>query len=180
MKQKIVSIVIALFMVAAPASYAADKVKVEWFEPDNYTDVRSANGGKEKFRKSVFAQLEKHFEKKAAKSLPEGMVLNIKVTNLNLAGDVRYNFGFNQEMRVVKSIYWPEIEFEYQLVDQGQVVKADSAKLRDMAFLDRLQRASNSHSTFSYEKALINEWFKDTVVPLSQQVEQQKTAVMSI
>lgn len=179
MKQKLLLTAIALLLATAPSAYAAEKVKVNWFEPENYTDVRATNGGNKRFRKAVFAQLEKHFEKKAAKVLPEGMTLNIKVTNLNLAGDVRYNFGANQEIRVVKPLYWPQIEFEYEVLDRGNVIKSDAVKLKDMAFMDKLRMASRS-SSYHYEKALINDWFTETVKPVLEQVERQKSAIMSI
>ena len=178
MKTKLMLTAIVSLMMVAPLSSAGEKVKVNWHEPENYTDVRATNGGNKKFRKAVFAQLEKHFEKTAQKVLPDGMTLKIKVTNLNLAGDVRYNFGVSQEIRLVKPIYWPQMDFEYQVLDKGNVIKSDSVKLRDMAFMDRL-RVTSRNDSYRYEKALINEWFTDVIKPMLAQIEQQKTAIMS-
>lgn len=171
---------VALTMVtpSSGATEKVEKVKINWSEPENYTDVRAANGGNKQFRKAVFHQLEKHFNKIASKTLPEGMTLAIKVTNVNLAGDVRYNFGLSQEIRLVKPIYWPQLEFEYQVLERGNVIKSDTAKLRDMAFMDRL-RVTTRSDAYRYEKALISEWFTDVIKPILAQVERQKSAVMS-
>lgn len=178
MNTRLMLIVFAALLAVAPSTYAGEKVKVNWFEPENYTDVRAANGGNKRFRKAVFAQLEKHFEKTAQKMLPEGITLNIKVTNVNLAGDVRYNFGLSQEIRLVKPIYWPQIDFEYQVLEKGNVIKSDTVKLRDMAFMDRV-RVSSRNDSYRYEKALISEWFSDDIKPMLVQIEKQKTAIMS-
>jgi hypothetical protein len=136
----------------------AASVEVKWQEPDSYSDIRHGNSHKTKFRKNLFTQLEQHFEKLAEK-LPEQLKLKIKVTNLNLAGDVRYNFSMSQDIRIVKNIYWPSIEFEYSLLNNEQVVKSETVKLKDMAFMDRGGSSRLSHDSYYYEKRILTKWF---------------------
>lgn len=156
----------------------AGEVKVQWHEPESYTDVRAANGGNKVFRERVFKNLEKHFNKMAGEVLPEHLALNVKVTNLNLAGDVRYNYAAHRDIRLVKRIYWPSIEFEYQLLDQGNVIKTEQIKLKDMSFMDRGSSIRNRGSYF-YEERIITDWFIKEIKPMLAQLDKQKTAVMS-
>ena len=156
----------------------AGTVKVEWHEPDEYTDIKPANMSKKSFRASVFKQLEKHWSKMATKKLPEGMKLEVKVTNLNLAGDVRYNFAMNRDIRLVKNIYWPAIEFEYKLYDGKRLVKSETVKIKDMAFLDRGGLLGN-RGNYYHEKRIITDWFVDDLELMLAQWKKQQSAVMS-
>ncbi len=167
-----------VLMFASMLSAQAGEVKVQWHEPKNYTDVRAANGGSKAFRERVFKGLEKHFTKMAAEVLPSHLALNIKVTNLNLAGDVRYNFAAHRDIRLVKRIYWPSIEFEYELLEQGKVIKSEVIKLKDMSFMDRGSSLRN-RSSYYYEERIITDWFIRDIKPMLAQLDKQKTAVMS-
>lgn len=155
----------------------AGEVEVKWHEPDQYTDIRASNQTKASFRNSLFSQLDKHWHKMANKHLPEGMKLKVKVINLDLAGDVKHNFNAGQSIRVVKTIYWPSIEFEYQLFDGDKMIKADKVKLKDMAFMDR----SNIHrsSSYYYDKRIITDWFTDEMQTMLANLQRHKKAVMS-
>ena len=177
MKTKMIISAVLVSMLLTPLSALAEKVKVNWFEPNSYTDVKPVNGGKERYRTKVFKQLEQHFEKEAQKVLPDQLSLRIKVLDLNLAGDVTFNVGMNQEIRYIKPIHWPVIEFEYELLENGNVVKSEAVTLRDMAFMDRL--SNRSSSTLKYEKHLISDWFYKDIKAMLAQLDKRKTAVMS-
>lgn len=140
----------------------AGTATVEWHDPDSYLDIRHANSGKNQFRRNVFNQFEKHFSKLTAE-MPEGFELKVKVTNLNLAGDVRYSFSMHREVRIVKHTYWPMIEFEYQLTNGEQIVKSDKVKLKDMFFMDRGGSFRLSHDSYHYEKRILTDWFDKTM-----------------
>lgn len=169
-------IFIALMYV--PQSVLAGEVEVVWHEPDNYRDVKPVMGGKERYRQNVFKQLDKHWLKLAEKHLPEGMKLKVKVTDLNLAGDVQHNFSLGQEIRLVKSIYWPSVKFEYQLFDGDRLVKEESVELKDMSFMDR-GATLRVRSSFDYEKRILTDWFVDEVEVMLAQWKRQQTAIMS-
>lgn len=155
----------------------AGTVTVKWQEPDEYTDIRSGNSGKTQFRKNVFNQLEKHLEKLTAK-LPEDFELQIKVTNLNLAGQVEYNFGMSRDIRIVKDFYWPMIEFEYQVLVNKQKVKIETVKLKDMAFMSRGGSNRLSHDTYYYEKRLLTDWFNKNIANMVPAWQEQQNAIM--
>lgn len=144
--------------IFATSNVQAATVEVEWQDPDSYLDIRHGNSHKTKFRNNLFAQLEQHLIKLTTE-LPQELTLKIKVTNLNLAGDVRYNFSMSQDIRIVQHMYWPSIEFKYSLLNNEQVVKSETVKLKDMAFMDRGGSFRLSHDSYYYEKRMLTEWF---------------------
>lgn len=139
-------------------SAEAGTVEVKWQDPDSYKDIRHGNSHKTKFRENLFAHVEQHLEKLVEK-LPEQSKLKLKVIDLNLAGDVRYNFSMSQDIRIVQHIYWPSIEFEYQLLGNQQLINSETVKLKDMAFMDRGGRSRLNHDSYYYEKRMLTEWF---------------------
>ncbi|NVK23739.1 MAG: DUF3016 domain-containing protein [Gammaproteobacteria bacterium] len=153
-------------------------VSINWHEPENYQDVRAPNGGQHQYQENIFYQLDKHFQKTAKKFLPEGYTLKLKVTDLNLAGDARFHQMGHQNIRLVKSIYFPSMEFEFELFQDGKLVKSDTVKIKDMAFMERggLNRFSES---LQYEKRLIKDWFDDELSAVVTQWQRHLTAEMS-
>jgi hypothetical protein len=166
--------IVALFISPSLLHNAqAGTIEVKWQDPDSYTDIRHGNSHKTKFRKNLFTQLEQHLEKLTEKS-PKQLTLKIKVTNLNLAGDVRYNFSMSQDIRMVQHMYWPSIEFEYSLMNDEQVVKSETVKLKDMAFMDRGGRSRLNHDSYYYEKRMLTEWIAKDLQVIIADYQQQK------
>ncbi len=160
MKKLLIVLVSALsFLSVAPMTMAAES-EVTWTNPDDYRDMRPGNTStRKKFQAHVFEELEEHFAKLAAK-LPESQKLVIDVTDVDLAGDVR--IGTMNEIRIVKDIYHPRIEFSYKLVNaDGSVATEDALNLKDMGFLQgSLMRYRND--TLGYEKKMLDDWFNKT------------------
>ncbi|MDN3653708.1 DUF3016 domain-containing protein [Thalassotalea ponticola] len=140
----------------------AGEAKVNWIEPNTYTDIRPGDEPRKRFEKRVFSELETYIGELAA-TLPDGQTLQMDVTNLDLAGDVRYMVGPNNAtVRVIEDLYFPKMRFRYQLTDaSGEVLKQGEEKLKDMGFFNSPKR-SMRHENFSYEKAMIGEWFEQT------------------
>ena len=133
--------------------------EVTWTEPDKYRDVHPGNGHKKQFRERTFKNFDKHFAKLAAK-LPEGQVLKIDVTDVDLAGDV--NHGGVNRIRVIKDIFFPRMKFSFQLVNaDGSVEVSGDAELKDMSFLRGTHQKRNTDS-LAYEKNMIDKWFNKT------------------
>jgi len=65
---------------------------------------------------------------------------------------------------VVKNIFFPRIEFSYQLLNaDNSVVKSEDVSLKDMGFLMHNGLKYRSQS-FGYEKEMLDDWFKDTFI----------------
>lgn len=138
----------------------AAEAKVQWQDFKTYRDVMPANQTRKSFHQQVAKSLEKHIAKQA-KKLPQDQTLKLTVTDVDLAGDV--NFGM-QEVRVVRSIFYPRIKLDYQVLDkQGNTISQGKADLKDMRFLDRIGTARSE--SFKHEKRLITDWIDDELLP---------------
>ncbi len=155
------SILLAVVTLAftAPAVFAADS-EVTWTNPDKYRDVKAGqNENRKRFQERTFANLEKHFAKLAAK-LPKGQKLTIDVTDVDLAGDV--NAGGIDRIRIVKDLYFPRIEFSFQLTDaNGTSILADSINLKDMGFMTS-SHLKYRNDSLGHEKKMLDDWFSKT------------------
>ncbi len=154
--------VMAIFAISTISNFvSAAPATIEWFEPEHYRDVKPSNGSKSAFQKRVFKELDIHFIK-LAESLPADHLLQIKVTNLDLAGDVKYMVGpSNSTIRVIDNLYIPRIEFSYQLLDgEKNIVQSGEENIKDMGFNVGVNTFKSE--SYSYEKKLIADWFHKT------------------
>ncbi|MBA6392341.1 DUF3016 domain-containing protein [Colwellia sp. BRX10-3] len=156
---KFITCFLSLAVVLTQVSEAqAAQVEVKWTNPDKYTDVDAGEEHRQHFKDRTFKVLEKHFAK-MAELLPEQQKLIFDITNLDLAGDVDFNA---KRIRIVKDIFFPRIEFSYQLLNaDNTVVKSAEVSLKDMGFL-----MSNGlryrNQTLGYEKEMLDGWFNKT------------------
>ncbi|WOH37004.1 DUF3016 domain-containing protein [Thalassotalea fonticola] len=157
---KVFATVITVSMFA-PAVFAG-QAEVEWIKPEKFTDIKPANESRSHLQKRIFKELEQHFSELAEK-LPDGQMLKVSVTNLDLAGDVRYMVGPNNAtIRVVEDLYFPKMKFDYQLIASDQsVISTAKADIKDMSFNTGV-RSSFSSESFHYEKTMIDDWFYQT------------------
>jgi hypothetical protein len=158
--KKLMITLLALFTFVSllPVAYAATS-EVTWTDHEKYRDIYSGSDGRKSFRERTFKNLEKHFAK-LAENLPEGQMLKINVTDVDLAGDARSG-GINQ-LRVVKEIYYPRMNFSYELINtDGSIITSDEIVLKDMNFM----MGSNlkyRNKSLGYEKKMLDDWFFDT------------------
>ncbi|PXF63311.1 DUF3016 domain-containing protein [Kangiella spongicola] len=138
-------------------------IQVEWSDFNDYRDVRAASEPRGTFHKRVKKSFEKFF-KEYSNELPEGQMLSIKILDLDLAGHVE--LGSTRDIRVMKDIHFPRMEFSYILTDdQGAVLKEGEANLKDMNYLhqDRAWKRARYKEGFYYEKRMFREWFEETL-----------------
>lgn len=155
------TIILALLTIISLQSvtYAATS-EVTWTDYKKYRDIYPGNESRKHFRERTFKNFEKHFAK-LAKTLPEGLVLKIEVTNVDLAGDTHIG-GINR-LRIVKELYFPQLNFSYQLlnaVDASEIVAAE-VELRDMNFMMGSNLRYHNDS-LGYEKKMLDDWFEET------------------
>lgn len=139
-------------------------VKVEWQDPSSFRDIRSSGEMKSRFENRTFEQLTKHLNKEASRILKPEQKLELVVTDLDLAGDVRPTFGATtNDIRVVKDIYPPRITFSYKVLDGDKVIMAGDEKLTDMGFMYSINKMNDK--PYRYENALLSSWLKKTIEP---------------
>ena len=148
------------------AGVTAAEVKVEYKDYKKFTDIKPASETRGSFEKRTMASFDKIFADLAGK-LPEGYSWNVVVTDIDLAGDVNHMFTqTGQQIRVIKEIFIPRINFSYTLLDQNKVVVAEEKdlKLKDMGFMTRISGA-RADRPFEHERSMLERWFKDTIEP---------------
>lgn len=158
--KKLMTTLLALFTFVSllPVAYAATS-EVTWTDYEKYRDIHPGSEGRKKFRERTFKNFEEHFAK-LAENLSEGQMLKINVTDVDLAGDTRSR-GIN-ELRVVKEIYFPRMNFSYELVNtDGTIAKSDKIVLKDMNFMMG-GNLKYRNKPLSYEKKMLDGWFYDT------------------
>jgi hypothetical protein len=107
---------IALMLVAgcaaaAPMDESAARISVAFIEPEKFTDARRAE--LEPTSAGVVGELQKFIITTGARYMPENMKLNIRVTDIALAGDFELFRGPQaDQVRIVKGLYPPHIVLE--------------------------------------------------------------------
>ena len=158
--KKITITLLAMFtFFSLPQTLFAATSEVTWTDYEKYRDIKSGGGGRKHFRERVFTDLEKHFTK-LAENLAEGQVLKVDVTDVDLAGDI-HSGGINQ-LRIIKDIHSPRINFSYRLVDaDGSIIISDEIVLKDMNFMMN-NSLKYRNKSLGYEKKMLDDWFADT------------------
>lgn len=141
-----------------PAAEAAE-VNVTWKNPDKYRDIYAGNENNKRFRESTFKELEKHLLA-LAEGLPKNQILEIEVTDVDLAGDV--NHASSRQIRIIKDIYFPRFEFSFKLLTaDGTTILAKKEKIYDIGFMAGIS-LKYRNIKLGYEKQLLDDWFKDS------------------
>jgi hypothetical protein len=154
----------ALTLSLASNAALAGEAKVNFVKLDNFTDIKAGNEQKERFRERLTEEFSSVFSGFAAK-LPEGYQLLINITDIDLAGDIRPGMSIHfDQIRWMKEIDWPRIQFTYELKNtQQEVVASGKEELRDMDYLRRF-RIPSGKTSFEFEEKMLQDWFKQQVV----------------
>lgn len=141
----------------------AGELKIEWDSPEDFRDADYYFNGGKKSKEIVLNNLERYFTKEANRRFPDGYILEMKVTELDLAGDFEpWNNSSFSDVRIIKDIYPVIIEFDYRLVDaDGNVVSEGSKRLRDMMIPKSLSAQFTGRSElYPYVKTLVRDWMR--------------------
>jgi hypothetical protein len=165
MKTKL-SLMVVLGFVAVGAAVAAstDKpaatVAVTFVAPEKFTDVKDDYMDSEKGRDALLSELKDHLEKRGAKYLSANQRLEIKVTEVDLAGDFEPWRGPNfHDVRIVKDLYPPRVNLEFRLIGaDGKVISEGKRELRDLGYM--LSMAMPTSDPLRFDKEMLNDWLR--------------------
>ncbi len=163
---RLIRLSVVMLSVLMASSLTAGEVKVEYKDYKKFTDMKPANEPRGSYEKRTMANFDKIFAD-LAKRLPEGYSWNVVVTDIDLAGDVNHMYTqTGQQIRVIKEVFIPRINFSYTLSDKNKAVVAEEKdlKLKDMGFMTRLS-ANRADGPLAYEREMLERWFKDTIEP---------------
>lgn len=145
----------------------AGAVTIEWLDPAKYTDIKASSELQSRFQQRVFDTLTANLAQQVTPMLESNEKLELVVTNVDLAGDIRPTFGATlNDIRIVSNLYPPRITFTYKVIKGNQTMLAGSEKLQDLGFLDGIQPIIDR--PFMYESGLLTTWFNKTVAPVLQ------------
>ncbi|MFC1839731.1 DUF3016 domain-containing protein [Thermodesulfobacteriota bacterium] len=163
MKKYIIYSFMVCTALCCTLSAQAALLEIEWIDTKKYRDIRASNENQKYFEERVINNLTRFFRTAAEEHLPADQTLYVRITDLDLAGDVDYFFArFGQPVRVVREIFFPSIEFSYIMRDaRDQVIKSGEENIRDMGFLFYGARFKKN-PPFDFEKKMIEDWFKNT------------------
>lgn len=147
-------------LVLLSAGGASAGVTVAFTHPEQYRDMPFAPSDREQ----VLKDISEHFAYLSAR-LPQGQDLRVEVLDLDLAGRIHPNFRGAQDIRIMRGgADWPHMQVRYTLVSNGQVIGSGEDHLRDMTYMNRINRYS-SGDALRYEKRMIDDWFSEKFAP---------------
>lgn len=170
MNRKTLSEIFLLSVLGAGTIFAADndkpkagKVTVIFDHPENFADVKDSYMGTDKGRDAILAQIRQFIETKAESYLGAGQSLEVKFTDIDLAGEFEPQRGPDQmDIRIVKDIYPPRFDLEFKLTGaDGKVISQGQRKLRDLNFMSRLVLPSSDPLRF--EKDILGDWLRSEI-----------------
>jgi hypothetical protein len=154
----------AAFLLGAGCATAAmdqvpSRISVSFIEPEKFTDARRAE--LEPTSTGILGELQKFIAVTGARDVPENMKLNIRITDIDLAGDFELFRGPQADrVRITKGLYPPRIALEFELLDSaGKVIKTGKRDLTDIDYQSRGVYPQNDY--LRYEKNLLREWLRD-------------------
>jgi len=148
--------VLALAWASCPV--AAATARVEFVNPESFTDAGRKYQGQE--REDNLERLRRHIVDQAARRLPADETLSVWVTDVDIAGYYDPRQTFTGEVRIVKDIYPPRIKLRFQLASaEGTVLKEGERRLSDPNFLTRASRYTTDG--LGFEKTMLDSWFRE-------------------
>jgi hypothetical protein len=151
----------ALAVHGFTAASVKPRAEVLFFEPGKFTDLRASHMASDADRDGYLEQLRDHLLKQARHYVPEGCLLTVTFTDIDMAGDFEPWLGPRwDDVRIVKDIYPPRIELSFQVTDtDGNVLAQGQRKLRDLGFMMKIRMASDN-DPLRHEKGLIDDWLR--------------------
>lgn len=159
----------ALALCAATASARSapdDVLTVRYVHPENFFDAMIATPQGPDQDHAEFQRLfTAHLASLAAKRLKPGEQLDIRVLDVDLAGDVIPQLSSpGTDFRILRDSRWPRVSVHYTLRRGDQVVAEADEVISDMSYLERPNRYL-SGDPLRYEKAMVDRWFDRLVAP---------------
>ncbi len=162
-KKSSVLSVIALSFVGLPlVAQMQTEISVSYLNPEKYIDIMDSDSTKSRSIESFKAGMDEFFKISASQYLKPGHQLKLEITEVDRAGDMRYDVSPDmRDLRVLRDVVRVRIEVNYTLLDENQqVIKQGTENLKEFYNLNSIsQRKFNSERLY-YEKKLLEDWLK--------------------
>lgn len=136
-------------------------VNVVFNDPEKFTDVKTSSMDYEKDREAILARLKEYIQERAPKYMAGGQTLSITINDVDMAGDFEPWYGPRvQDIRIIKDIYPPRIDLDFNLVDAaGKTLAEGTRQLRGLNFMTTTMSIP-SDDNLRHEKTLLNDWLE--------------------
>ncbi|MGB0369804.1 MAG: DUF3016 domain-containing protein [Opitutales bacterium] len=133
-------------------------VSIEYVNPEEFTDLESSFSRDSKTRRAFALAIEEELERRLRASFGEDARLSLVISEVDLAGRID-PASFN-EIRVLKSVWPPKMEFTYKLTSaDGEILKEGEERLVDLGYLG-FARHRSKHERFRYEREMVKDWLR--------------------
>lgn len=148
---------VPLALLCAGLAQAAT-VEVEFVQPEKFADIGTGKDAKE-----AMDAMARHLKSLGEKGLPAQQLLQIRITDVDLAGAMPQVNPRTDDIRVMgRGADWPRISLSYRLSDGGKVLAEGEDKLSDMSYLDR-KSTVRPDDPVPYENRMLTTWFNGKV-----------------
>jgi hypothetical protein len=145
---------------AAPPPPPPTNVTVHYTDPKLFTETKRSAFAHPIDANGYLNPLKDYIAQRASRILAPGQRLDIKVTDVDLAGEYEPWHGPNlSNIRIIKNRYPPRIDLDFTLYGaDGKILRQGHRSLRDMSFLDHAGISDND--SLRYEKPMIDRWLR--------------------
>ena len=143
-------------LLISPLVQAAGSVEVQFVQADKFTDAGRGSFDTQHTLKVLGDHL-----KALGRQLPDGQTLQIDVSDIDLAGELRPARA-GSDLRVLRGrADWPQITLRYSLLADGKALKAGEDRLVDLNYM-WMSAGLRSNEEFPYERRMLTRWFGET------------------
>ena len=137
-------------------------------QPERFTDVKDSLLGSPKGTADLLAEIDRYLHAAGERYVPAGLTLDIRVTNIDLAGEFEPWRGPQfDRVRIMRDVYPPRFALEFRLTDaSGAVVKEGQRVLLDQLYLSAA--ALNNGDRLYYDKLLLGDWLRQEFAATTQ------------
>ena len=147
------------YATAAASPEPISRISVVFVKPERFTDARRAD-----FKPnsdSILDAIAKFMEEMGDETIPRDMNLDIKVTDIDLAGNFEPWHGpQSDQVRITRGLYPPRFALEFRVIGpRGQVIQSGKRELTDLDYQRRTFYPMDDY--LRYEKDLLRHWFRE-------------------
>ena len=155
-------LVIALYGLDYTTAFAqpehVERIHVVFVEPEKFTDARRADFKPNS--EAILDAIAKFMQEMGEETIPRDMNLDIRVTDVDLAGNFEpWRGPQSDQVRITNQLYPPRFALEYRVIDaRGQVIQSGKRDLSDLNY--QLRTFYPMDDYLRYEKDLLRHWFR--------------------
>jgi hypothetical protein len=136
------------------------RVEITFVQPEKFTDAKNEAYASDRGQEQILASIKAYAEKTAGHYVLEGQHLEIRFTDIDLAGDFEPWLGMHyDDIRILKDIYPPRMTVEFRLTGaDGKVISEGKRELQNLGYL--MHTAMPSDDGLRYDKEMLNNWLR--------------------